>query len=196
MLNRQAKILTDKQQNVALDYLSKTQHPERNRVMFLLSFKAGLRAKEVSSLTWSMVTDTEGSLTDTIQLTNTASKGKKGGRVIYLHPKLKDALQLLLSSLDDAPDGVERVIKTQRSNRPSAQTIVNFFQKLYNDLGFEGASSHSGRRNFISQAARKISSVGGSLEDVRRLAGHSSLGTTQRYIEYDSAAAQNVVKLV
>ena len=88
MLNRQAKILTDKQQNVALDYLSKTQHPERNRVMFLLSFKAGLRAKEIASLTWSMITDTEGNVTDTIQLINSASKGQNGGRVIYLHPKL------------------------------------------------------------------------------------------------------------
>ena len=59
-----------------------------------------------------------------------------------------------------------------------------------------GCSSHSGRRTFITNAARKISTVGGSLRDVQMLAGHSSLAVTQRYIEGDSEARRKIVDIV
>jgi integrase len=62
------------------------------------------------------------------------------------------------------------------------------FQKWYRHLGFVGCSSHSGRRTFITNAARKISTVGGSLRDVQELAGHSNLRTTQRYIDVNPDA--------
>ena len=57
-------------------------------------------------------------------------------------------------------------------------------------------SSHSGRRTLITNAARKISLVGGSLRDVQMLAEHSSLAVTQRYIEGDGEAQGKVVELV
>ena len=58
------------------------------------------------------------------------------------------------------------------------------------------ASSHSGRRTFITNSARKISTVGGSLRDVQMLAGHSNLRTTQRYIEPNPEAQLKIVELV
>ena len=80
-----------------LNHVSHTRHPERDRVMVLLTFKAGLRAKEVASLTWSMVTDTTGELADAISLPNRASKGKNGGRTIPLHNDLRAALASLMA---------------------------------------------------------------------------------------------------
>jgi integrase len=56
--------------------------------------------------------------------------------------------------------------------------------------------SHSGRRTFITNAARKISTVGGSLRDVQMLAGHTNLRTTQRYIDTNPDAQVRIVKLV
>jgi integrase len=88
------------------------------------------------------------------------------------------------------------VIQTERSGSTSAQSIVNMFQRWYRDLRFDGCSSHSGRRTFITRTARKISLVGGSLRDIQLMAGHSNLQTTQRYIEYDTAAQRKVVDLV
>jgi integrase len=88
------------------------------------------------------------------------------------------------------------VIRTERSDQTSVQAVVNLFQRWYRDLGLIGCSSHSGRLTFITNAARKISTVGGSLRDVQHLAGHSSLQTTQRYIEGDSEARKRVVELV
>lgn len=195
MLNKQAKMLSEKQQAVVLDHLARTHFPERNQAMFLLSTKAGLRAKEIASLTWSMVMDAEGKISRTIHLTNKASKGAKGGRIIHLHPMLQKALEECLH-VHPSPKPENRVIWTQRSQTPSAQVIVNFFHQLYKELGFEQASSHSGRRTFITNAARKITSVGGSLRDVQYLAGHASLQTTQRYIEHDSDAMKKIITLV
>jgi integrase/recombinase XerD len=53
-----------------------------------------------------------------------------------------------------------------------------------------------GRRTFITNAARKISTVGGSPRDIQALAGHSNLSTTQRYIESHAEARRLIVELV
>ncbi len=79
---------------------------------------------------------------------------------------------------------------------PSSQAIVNMFACWYRDLGFDGCSSHSGRRTFITNAARKILTVGGSMRDVQILARHASLNMTMRYVDADKEAMRKVVELV
>jgi hypothetical protein len=64
-----------------------------------------------------------------------------------------------------------------------AQTVVNWFFKLYLQLRFYGCSSHSGRRTAITRWTRNILAAGGSLRDVQSLARHSRLAMTQRYNE-------------
>jgi integrase/recombinase XerD len=88
------------------------------------------------------------------------------------------------------------LIESERSQRMSAQAIVNLFWRWYQHIGFDGCSSHSGRRTFITNSARKISTVGGSLRDVQMLAGHTNLRTTQRYIEPNPEAQIKIVELV
>ena len=194
-LGKQAKTLTKGQIDAALGYLSNTRHPARNRVILLLSVKAGLRAKEIASLTWEMVTTSDGEIGNAIHLRNTASKGRTGGRVIPLNKELRAALlDLRRSPLSERPSPF--VVTTERSSRTSPQAIVNLFSRWYDELGFNGCSSHSGRRTFITNAARKIPTVGGSLRDVQALAGHSNLSTTQRYIESHAEAQRRIVELV
>ena len=187
-LSKQAKTLSDAQQRVILNHLSQGRHSKRNTVMFLLSCEAALRAKEIASLEWSMLTDASGALTDKIRLVDRASKGKSGG-VVFMSKRLKVALTEY--SRDQAMTG--RVIKSQHSNTMSPQVVTNWFFNLYRDLGYEGCSSHSGRRTAITTWARKISSVGGSLRDVQALARHSSIAMTQRYIEISEEACRRVV---
>ena len=161
---------------------------ERQRAMFLLSVRAGLRAKEIASLKWSMLTDVDGRLAPEIALTNGASKGKHGGRVIPICAQLRAALEAL-------PARTGPVI-TGRNGKPmTANAVTVWFHRLYADLGFKGASSHSGRRTAITRWARKIVEAGGSLKDVQQLAGHASLGTTQRYIDGSADAKRKVVEL-
>jgi integrase len=194
-LNKQAKTLSKNQQETVLGYLERsTRHPQRNEVIFLLSVRAGLRAKEIASLTWGMLTDAEGRLTDAINLQDAASKGKSGG-VIWLNKELKTALENYRKSLKNV-SAADRVIRTERGKNTSAQVIVNMMWNWYRRLGFDGCSSHSGRRTFITSAAKKISTVGGSIRDVQALARHSSLQMTQRYIEADVEAQKKVVQLI
>ncbi len=193
-LGKQAKALTKQQQDAVLSYLSTTRNALRNRVIFLLSARAGLRAKEIAGLTWEMVTDAEGAISDAIHLQDKASKGNSGG-VVYLNKGLKAALEEHLFQEGKIITS-NFVVRTERRKNTSAQAIVNMFWHWYRDLGFTGCSSHSGRRTFITNAARKISTVGGSMRDVQMLARHSSLNMTQRYVEADKDAMKKVVDLV
>jgi integrase/recombinase XerD len=195
MQGKQAKILSPSQERAIVAYLDTTRYPSRDRVLFLLSIKAGLRAKEIASLTWAMVTDAEGQLTETIHLDNRASKGKTGGRTIPMHPDVHAALVALQTWRREA--GPDRpVIFSERGGGLSPATVRLWFHRLYTSLRMDGCSSHSGRRTFITRAARKVSQVGGSLRDVQDLAGHTSLAMTQRYIEGDTEAKPKLVALI
>jgi integrase len=194
-LGKQAKTLSKGQIEAVLASLGKTRHPVRNRAIFLLSVRAGLRAKEIASLTWGMVTDPDGNLGTAIYLQDRASKGRSG-RVIPLNRELRESLQALLASRPQGRRQSPFVVTTERSVQTSPQAVVNLFFRIFRELGFVGCSSHSGRRTFITNAARKISTVGGSLRDVQLLAGHSNLATTQRYIEADGEAQRRIVELV
>ena len=194
-LGKQAKILTDAQQQAVLGYLEGRRNGERDKVMFLLSVEAALRAKEIASVTWEMVSDAEGNLTDEIRLENKATKGESGG-VVYMSKRLSEEL----ARFADWQQEVQRrgmtgtIIKAEKSGKPmSAQVVVNWFYTLYKRFGYEGCSSHSGRRTAITKWSRKISSVGGSMRDVQALARHSSLQMTQRYIEVSADAMKKIV---
>ena len=75
MQGKQAKIVNPTQERAILGYLATTRYPARDRVMFLLSMKAGLRAKEMASLTWAMVTDAAGQIGEAIHGPNRATQG-------------------------------------------------------------------------------------------------------------------------
>jgi integrase len=192
-LGKQAKTLTDKQIGRALAEVAQRRYPERDRVMVLLSVRAGLRAKEIALATWGMVTDAEGNVGDALHLSNGASKGKKGGRTMPLNATLRDALIALKATRN--VEASDRIIHSERDIGMSPGAVQVWFHRLYQSLGFEGASSHSGRRTFVTRCAKKIVEAGGSLRDVQELAGHASLATTQRYIQGDSAAKRRVVDL-
>jgi len=193
VLTKQAKILNDKQVRVVLAFIDTTRHPIRNRVIFLLSSRAGLRAKEIAHLRWSMVTDPEGWIANVIRLPDTASKGRSGG-VIPMSAQLHEALCAWAQHIGSiVPE--HNVVRSRNGKGTSPQVIVNAFWYWYRALGFDGCSSHSGRRTFITNAARNIGRFGGSLRDVQALARHSSLAMTQRYIEVDSEAMRKVVDI-
>ncbi len=198
---KQAKVLSEAQIKTTLQYLSTTRNSIRDQTMFLLSVKSGLRAKEIASVTWQMLTDPEGNIADAIYLQDIASKGN-GGRTIPLNKQVKASLVELMefASAKRYERGYQfdlavNVIASERGERMSANTVAHWFKRLYRNLGFDGCSSHSGRRTAITRWAKNTSKVGGSLRDVQELAGHSSLATTQRYIQADTEAKRKLVEI-
>jgi integrase len=191
MLGKQAKILSDDNIRNLLTFTTLTRYPPRNRVMVLLSVKAGLRAGEIANLTWPMVTDPSGNIGSVIALEDRIAK-KKSGRVIPLHSDLRDAL----ASLRNTTDGYGPVIRSERGTPLVPVSIVNWFRIAYRAIGLTGCSSHSGRRTFVTRAARLVHKAGGSLRDVQILAGHRSIQTTQRYIDGDTDVQRRLVALI
>lgn len=98
MASRQARILNDLQTAKLLSELGKRRHPLRNRVIRLLSFKAGLRAAEISKLDWSMVLDPSGTISNTLALEDQIAK-KRHGRAIPMHAEPPPSIGGLAKSL-------------------------------------------------------------------------------------------------
>jgi len=193
MAGKQAKILTRSQIAAALRHVRRGRYLQRDRVMILLSVKAGLRAGEIAKLTWPMVLKADGRLGGCIELHDRAAK-KRSGRTIPLHPDLRCALQQLRRQT-----GAEgAVIRSERGGadgmRPSS--VVNWFRRLYAHLRLEGCSPHSGRRTFVTNAARSVFKAGGSLRDVQQLAGHRSIEQTQADIDGSARAKRRLIELL
>ena len=192
MLGKQAKILGPRDVADLLAFADCSRHPLRNRVIVLLSAKAGLRAGEIAGLTWDMVVDAGGQIGSCMELRDHAAK-KGSGRLIPMHPDLADAFSGLRQASTELSG---HVVRSERGGSMTALSIVVWFKRAYAYLGLDGCSSHSGRRTFITRAARLVYEAGGSLRDVQLLAGHRSIQTTQRYIDGDTEAQRKLVSLI
>ena len=170
MAGKQAKILSADHIDDLLFFAERSRHPLRNRVIVLLSVKAGLRAAEIANLTWSMVLNPAGEINTIIELRDHIAK-KGSGRIVPIHTDLRDALVALRK---EARSDGSTVVRSERGGPMTPLSIVIWFSRRYSELGLEGCSSHSGRRTFITRAARLVHKAGGSLRDVQLLAGHPS----------------------
>jgi integrase len=191
MPGKQAKVLSKDDLQDLFVYASATRNPLRNRVIVLLSAKAGLRAGEIANLTWDMVVKPNGTIGTVLELRDYAAK-KRSGRLIPLHKDLRDAL----ADWRGITHGAGPVVLSERGCAMTPLSIVVWFARAYRAVGLEGCSSHSGRRTFITRAARLVHKAGGSLRDVQLLAGHRSIQTTQRYIDGDTDAQRKLVSLI
>jgi integrase len=90
------------------------------------------------------------------------------------------------------------VIRSERGGSQGMRpgSVVNWFRRLYHEIGLRGCSSHSGRRTFITNAARLVFKAGGSLRDVQQLAGHRSIEQTQAYIDGSARAKRRLIELI
>ena len=191
MAGRKAKILSLGDVSDLLIFASCTRHPPRNRVIVLLAATAGLRACEIAKLTWDMVLDPIGDVASVIELRDIAAKNGRG-RLIPAHPDLRQAL----TAYRTLSTGIGPVIRSERGGPMTPLSIVVWFNRAFRDIGLHGCSSHSGRRTFITRAARLVHKAGGSLRDVQLLAGHRSIQTTQRYIDGDTDAQRKLVAMI
>jgi integrase len=191
MLGKQAKIVSAATLRRMLAYVRKARQPKRDTVIVLLSVKAGLRACEIAGLQWSMVMTDDGKISDIVDIRNAIAKRGSGRRI-----PMQPSLQRALAELWRVRTSDNHIVASNRGGGMHANSIVNWFVAMFAELKLEGCSSHSGRRTFITAAAKNVHRAGGSLRDVQLLAGHQSIDTTQRYIDGDTIAQRKLITLL
>jgi integrase/recombinase XerD len=190
----QAKIITDAEFKRAIAIVATRRHVARDRLALLLTHWAGMRVCEVAALTWETVLGPSGEVLEEWRLDSDQTKGSKG-RVVYANSKLRKELTAFLKAYPPA-DLSDPVLTSQKgTNRRqgfSANTLCQLINTIYRDAGIKGATSHSGRRGFITALANH--SVG--IKTIMELAGHRQLSTTQRYVEVTPEQKRKAVELV
>ena len=192
MAGKQARTITPVQMDALMQHVRGRKDSLRSRAIILLSLRAGLRAAEITQLEWPAILDATGKVGQTIELVDSICK-KGSGRRLPIHPELRGALVALQRR---RPFMTGPVIRSRRGGALRPNSLVNWFISLFQEISFDGCSSHSGRRTFITEAARRTHEAGCSLRDVQLLAGHRSLLTTQAYIEGSSSGQRKLVHLL
>ena len=187
----QAKTLNSTDIERVLAYIETRTHTARNRAMLMLTHLAGLRVGEVACLRWQDVTNKDGSVKDEIRLLPDMTKGRHA-RTVFVSSKLKAELQTYIATAKC----IERCypfFATQKSIKQgfSANSLTQTLALLYRGAGLEGASSHSGRRSFLTNLANK----GTSIHLLKTIAGHRSIQTTAMYLYSSPAQLRAVVEL-
>ena len=187
---RQAQTLSDAQLRRVLQYCRSRRHPLRDETIMLVSFYAGLRAIEIAALTIGDVVDEGGRVRSQFVLKASQSKGGKT-RTVYLSQRLWRALGQYTATLD-CTQAERALFASQKGGAFSANTMCQLFLDIYKAVGLKDASSHSGRRTFITRLANK----GVGVRLLAELAGHSHIATTQRYIDVNADQLIEAVELL
>ena len=197
----QAKVLTEKEIRKVVKVIESKRHSTRNRCMFLLTHGSGMRVGEVASLRISDVLQSDGSIKSEVYLSAQQTKGSKG-RTVYLSDKMSDEISLYLKTrfkLNDLlavtlTDTTRALFANQKDCHRgfSASTACQMFHYWYKEAKIEGASSHSGRRGFITNLANK----GVHVRILQELAGHSSIAVTQKYIDVNHDKLRIAVEML
>lgn len=185
-----AKVLTEAEFKLLLLVAKEGMFSTRNIALVYCSFGLGLRAKEIASLSIADVADSHFQLHEGLNLKRSMTKGEKQRHVYLTHKKIRDALQTYLNTLKhlsrDKP-----FFQTQRRSRFTPNTLQKWFRALYDKAGIHGASSHSGRRTFITRLIEQ----GADIKAVSRLAGHSNIVTTAIYVEDNPERLKRIANL-
>ena len=190
-MSKQAKTLNQQELRKVLDYISTRKHAARNRAMLMTTFLSGMRVGEVSSLRMKDVIDAEGNVRNEIRLTPEMTKGDSA-RIVFVNERLRKELeQYLRIHRSNNPDAKLFYSQKKNSNGFNANTLTQHFHFLYKRAGLDGASSHSGRRTFITNLASK----GVGVRVLMNLAGHRSISTTQAYIDINDNMLRSAVEL-
>ena len=187
---RQAQTLNEAQLRRVIQYCRSRRHPTRDETIILTSFYAGLRAKEIAALTVGNVFDEAGAVRTQLILSAAQSKGGHTHKV-YLNQRLRKAL-LEYSAFIRITDPQRPLFESQKGGHFSANTMCQLFLDIYKAVGLKDASSHSGRRTYITRLANK----GVGVRLLAERAGHSHISTTQRYIDVNSEQLSEAVELL
>ena len=163
----QAKTLTQNEMDQVLRYIAtKQRYAIRNRAMLLTSFYSGMRVGEIVSMRVCDIQNEDGTIKNEVRLSSSQTKGNVG-RIVFVNEKLRTELASYLN-FHKPKTNIEPLFFTEKRKGFSANTMTQWFFWLYKKAGISSASSHSGRRTFITNLANK----GVGVRVLASLAGH------------------------
>ena len=196
----QAKTLNEKELNLLLLYIKTRKYAVRDRAMVLMTYWGGMRIGEVAATKIGDVLNADGTIKEEMRLTAAQTKGKHA-RTVVLAEKLRKELHAYLKTRFTEKELIavtysdymnKPLFATQKREGFNANTACYHFHMLYKGCGLNGASSHSGRRSYItSLSARAV-----PLKVLMELVGHRQAQTTMRYIDVTSDMKRAAVELV
>jgi len=171
-----ASVLNSQQHQQFLAYLATTRQAAQNKAIYLLGYRAGMRIGSIAGLRLNDILDTSGNLKEVVELRRDIVKGRRNYAVYLTHPELRECL---LTYLGERPDSqVPNLFVSQKDTAFSANSLTHKMLKLYRDAGFDGASSHSGRRSFATNCIR----AGVDIVSLKTLMNHSNIQQTSEYV--------------
>jgi len=187
----QAKTLTTAEIERLLTHINTRKYAARNRSMMLLTHWAGLRIGEVACLRWSDVITKDGEIKDEIRLLPDMTKGRHA-RTVFVSIRLREELQAYAAQAKCLGSQYP-FFPSQKSIKQgfSANSLSQTLTLLYTGAGINGASSHSGRRSFLTTLANK----GTAIHILKTLAGHRNIATTAAYLYSSPAQLKAAVEL-
>ena len=182
---KQARTLSDKELKRLLALIATRRYAARDRAMVLLTHLAGMRIGEVSALTVGDALDRNGDIVPEINLAAHQTKGAHA-RTVVLSTRMRQELRDYMAWYQSSHRGQQTqqldrtlpLFPTQKRSGFTANTACYHLFMLYRDAGFDGASSHSGRRSFLTNLSQKAV----PLKVMMELAGHRQAQTTMRYV--------------
>ena len=191
----QAKVLDDKELKRVLSVVESGNHAKRNAAIVILSNYLGLRSKELAALKISDVLEHD-TIKKVLRLVAAYTKGAKHRDISLENKAVVKALQDYIA-VRRAEDGMTfnidaPLFRSQKGTAFSPNAMVRVLGDIYKNAGFKDASSHTGRRSLIT----KLAYSGIDLNSVRQIAGHSSISTTQRYIDDNPHKIADILKSI
>lgn len=186
---KQAQVLNDKDIKRVLAAIAKRSYSKRDRAMFMLSYLAGMRVGEIAALRVCDVYEADGSVKAQIRLTRHQTKGGEA-RTVLLNAQAQEELRIYARTLNR--NGEQPLFVSKWGKAMSPNSLVQVFGRFYKQAGLSNASSHSGRRSFLTGLAHK----GVNVRVLAALAGHKNISTTQRYIEVGEHQLRAAVEIV
>ena len=197
---KQARVLNEKELNLLLLYINTRKHAARDRAIVLMTFFAGMRIGEVAATKIKDVLANDGTVKHEINLTAEQTKGRHA-RTVVLADKLRREIQTYLQTRFSTKELIA-LTYSDYSNKPlfatqkragfDANTLTYTMTMLYKAAGLNGASSHSGRRSFLTHLSAKAV----PLKVLMTLVGHRQAQTTMRYIDVTTDMKRAAVALV
>ena len=173
---KQAQVLNERDVKRVLAAIAKRSYSKRDRAMFMLTYLAGMRVGEVAALRVCDVYEIDGRVKEQIRLSSAQTKGGEA-RTVLLNTQAQEELRYYARTL--IRNGEQPLFVSKWGKAMSPNSLVQVFGRFYKLAGLSNASSHSGRRSFITNLANKCVSV----RVLAALASHRRISTTQRYIE-------------